>query len=207
MDLPSLATNLVPYPQMKYCAMSIGPLVNNKTRMKCSTYTITCDVFLRQNELCSIDWNQKYIANAMVYRGKDFDSFGVNVAWNEWKSYSEEPKYVGYIPTGGGLKISHCEKMGYVKSESILQENDQSVLKISNHVGMILHLENAIEKYNKTFDRRYFTFWYTLEGMEEGQFLDAVEDVERIIDKYHEIAAKDNEKEKDEEEDDEEEED
>ena len=60
----------------------------------------------------------------------------------------------------------------------VFQAPDKALFKLSNNTGINDFLNQVLMKFAAMYDRKDFVSWFCSEGMEEGQFVDAQENLE-----------------------------
>lgn len=187
-DLTEFQTNLVPYPRIHFPLASYAPVISSEKAYHegMSVAEITSELFEPSNQMVKCDSRQgKYMACCLLYRG-DVVPKDVNAAIAQMKSKSNV-RFVDWCPTGFKVGINYQPPT--VVPGGDLARVQRAVCMLSNTTA----IETAWAKLNKKFDlmyaKRAFVHWYIGEGMEEGEFGEAREDLATLEKDYEEVSA------------------
>lgn len=174
-----LPTNLVPFPTLKMVQAAIIPINMPECASNHTEYSITAEAFLTCHELSGVNvFDGKYFTCCLQYRGTCDFKKAVDAAATVRNTL--RVPFVEWIPTGfavGNIRGSVLRQ----PEDSWYRSLDKSLLKISNHTDISQTLRKIRDDYDKLLEQRAFVPWYISEGMEEGEFADAGEVLNQII--------------------------
>jgi len=185
-DLNEFQTNLVPYPRIHYPLATYAPLVSAEKAYHetLAVDTITKACFEAENQMVKCDPKKgKYMAVCLLYRG-DVVPKDVNAAIAAIK-VQKSIQFVDWCPTGFKVGINYQPPT--VVPGGDLAKVHRAVCCLSNTTAIVEAWARLDHKFDLMYAKRAFVHWFVGEGMEEGEFSEAREDVAALELDYQEV--------------------
>ncbi|CEF67689.1 Alpha tubulin-like protein [Strongyloides ratti] len=187
-DLTEFQTNLVPYPRIHFPLATYAPIVSSDKAYheSLSVAEITDECFKVGNQLVKCDITSgKYMAVCLLYRG-DVVPKDVNAAISAIKT-KRGINFVDWCPTGFKVGINYEPPKAITNGD--LAKVNRAVCMLSNTTAIAGAWKRLNSKFDLLYSKRAFVHWYVGEGMEEGEFSEARDDLAALERDYEEVAA------------------
>lgn len=185
-DLTEFQTNLVPYPRIHFPLVTYAPIVStekaNHEQFTVAELTTAC--FDPANQMVKCDPRTgKYMACCLLYRG-DVVPQDVTKSISNIKT-KRTIQFVDWSPTGFKVGINHQPPCAVPGAD--LAPVKRSVCMLSNTTAIAEAWARLNHKFDLMHAKRAFIHWYVGEGMEEGEFQEAREDMAALERDYEEV--------------------
>lgn len=187
-DLTEFQTNLVPYPRIHFPLVTYAPIISASKagHEQLSVAEITNSCFEPANQMVKCDPRRgKYMACCLLYRG-DVVPKDVTQAIHHIKT-KKTVQFVDWCPTGFKVGINH--QAPSVVPGGDIAKVERAVCMLSNTTAISEAWSRLNSKFDLMYAKRAFVHWYVGEGMEEGEFAEAREDLAALERDYQDVAS------------------
>uniref|UniRef100_A0A914DG24 Tubulin alpha chain n=1 Tax=Acrobeloides nanus TaxID=290746 RepID=A0A914DG24_9BILA len=185
-DLNEFQTNLVPYPRIHFPLVAYSPIISAEKahHESFSVSQLTSHCFETANQMVKCDPRTgKYMAVCLLFRG-DVVPKDVNASINHIKT-NRTIHFVDWCPTG--FKVGLNYQPPTVVPGGDLAKVPRACCMLSNTTAIAEAWIRLDHKFDLMYAKRAFVHWYVGEGMEEGEFSEARENMAALEQDYAEV--------------------
>ena len=185
-DMTEIQTSLVPYPRIHFPLTTYAPIISAEKAFheQLTVRELINSCFEPQNQMAKCDpRNGKYMACCLLFKG-DVVPKDVNAAIATIKT-RRTIQFVEWCPTGFKIGINYQPPT--VVPGGDLAKVQRAVCMLSNTTAIAEAWARLDHKFDLMYAKRAFVHWYVGEGMEEGEFSEAREDMAALERDYEEV--------------------
>ncbi|KAB1280205.1 Tubulin alpha-1C chain [Camelus dromedarius] len=186
-DLTEFQINLVPYPHIHFPLATYAPVISAEKAYheQICVAEITNACFEPTNQMVKCDHHHgKYMACCLLYHG-DVVPKDVNAAIATIKT-KHTIQFVDWCPTGFKVHVNYQPPT--VVPGGDLAKVQEAVCMLNNTTAIAEAWARLDHKFDLMCPKRALVHWYVGEGMEEGEFSEAREDLAALEKDYEEVS-------------------
>ncbi|EAR82934.1 tubulin/FtsZ family, GTPase domain protein (macronuclear) [Tetrahymena thermophila SB210] len=186
--LSDFEKNLIPYPKFCFMLSSYSPFIFTQqiNSIQLSTQEISSFLFEPSNMMakCNPSFG-KYMAVDITYRGAGIVPKHIGQSFNSWKE-KKTLQFVNWCQSY--IKLKAIYNIPCIVPQSSFAYSNKSVFMVSNSTSISEVFSRINNRFDQMFTKRQFTHLYQSEGMEEGELIQAREDLALLENDYQDAA-------------------
>ncbi|KAI1293944.1 tubulin-domain-containing protein [Xylaria venustula] len=176
-DLRKMAANLVPFPRLHFFTVGYAPLpgvdLGAETIHHLAAQNLTQQIFDIKNQMVACDLrNARFLSNSAIFRGQVSMEKVEDEIRNVGSLNSEFS--MDWIPNN--IQASYCSVAP--------KGQDLSSTLIANSTAIQHTLKRIDEQFDYMFRRKHYIRTYTMQGMDEMEFVEAQSNMNDLISEY-----------------------
>jgi len=174
-DLRKLGVNLVPFPRLHFFLIAQAPLHSKSNRgyQKINVQELTNQCFSSRNFFANVKPDDgKYMTASLLFRG-DMATQEVDSSI-EKRQTANSDDFVEWIPNNMKTSVVTMPP----------KNSAESCTFVANTTAIKSIFDRLVHQFASMYKRKAFLHWYTGEGMDEVEFLEADKNVRDLIDDY-----------------------
>ncbi|XP_015980424.2 tubulin beta-1 chain [Rousettus aegyptiacus] len=177
-DLRKLAVNMVPFPRLHFFTPGFAPLASRGSQQyrALSVAELTQQMFDARNAMAACDPRRgRYLTAACIFRGRmSTEEVDKQLLAVQTRSSS---RFVDWIPNNVKVAVCDIPPPGMSMAATFLG-NNTAIQELFRRMS---------EQFAAMFRRKAFVHWYTGEGMDEHEFVEAEADVQDLVSEYQQF--------------------
>ncbi|XP_075975470.1 tubulin alpha chain-like [Anticarsia gemmatalis] len=185
-ELVEFRTNLIPYPRIHFPLITFAPFVSayRAYHEANTTQQLMMQCFEPGNQMVKCDPREgQYMSCCLLFRG-DVNPNDINTAINQIKSM-RSIRFVSWSPTGFKIGVNHMPPTTVPGGD--LAALERAVVMVSNTSAVRSAWDRLCKKFSLMYAKRAFVHHYVGEGLEEGEFKNALMNIKALSRDYKEV--------------------
>ncbi|CAH2084384.1 unnamed protein product [Euphydryas editha] len=185
-ELVEFRTNLIPYPRIHYPLVTFAPFTppSRSIHETITTQQLMMSCFEPSNQMIKCDPRSgSYMSCCLLFRG-DINANDINLTINHIKNL-RSIKFVPWSPTGFKIGVNYQPPATVPGGD--LAALQRAVVMVSNSSAVRVAWERLCKKFSLMYAKRAFVHHYVGEGLEEGEFKNALHNIKALSNDYREL--------------------
>jgi tubulin alpha len=184
-NLSEFQSNLIPYPRIHFISTSLSPIIQIKDNFTVDELTLAafCPDYLFANyNPC----HGRYMACNLLYQYGVHPRL-VNDTILKYIKFNPHIRFVDWSPLGIKIGINNVSPV-LSKRYNLSFNVQNSICMLSNNTAISSIFSRIRKKSDLMYKKRAFVHWYTEEGMEEKELLEARDNIVSLESDYRELS-------------------